>query len=84
MLGGEPRVVGHAHAAIKGPLLREVVGNAAGTAANVVEGEVLGDGGTPAIGAEADRGHGQGYGSRLPAVPSAYDTHRTGTRGSGT
>ncbi len=60
VLGREPAVMGHHHPALDGPLFREVVRHAAGTAADIVEGEVFGDGRTPAIRPESDRGHGRG------------------------
>ena len=60
MLAREAAVVAHDHAAFGRPGLVEVLGDAAGAAAHVVEGELLGDGGAPAIGPELDLAHGRG------------------------
>ena len=59
VLRGEPAVVTDDDAAIGGAGLLEVLGDAAGAASHVMERVVLGDGGTPSIGAEPDLRHGQ-------------------------
>jgi hypothetical protein len=54
VLRGEAPVVADDDAPVRRAGRLEVLGHAAGAAAHVVEGEVLGDGRPPAIGSEPD------------------------------